>query len=294
MVLFDKLKNISKAVVDELVTDVIIPSLIHTGKIMNENGKSIATNIQSKNKEVLDRISLLEDMQGQGERLEKGIDRNLTMIKARRYNLILQLTRFDDVFEKIHNRPSYKIKSGNFEIPVYDLLNMPSPDTDYDKLDNFLVDMYAEDAGILQGLCRTPVFAAILIFRQKALVNKFDNLLVEVNQCIDNLISLVHYLMKINTTSSNLSKELTELEVVFKEQVDKLSKIVSVKMDFEEFSEEEITILDTNIKLVGIILKLMNAHICDKKEVSAQGFAKVNIDEVLKVVKESEKVRLAV
>ncbi|MBG9657895.1 hypothetical protein [Cytobacillus firmus] len=70
------------------------------------------------------------------------------------------------------------------------------------------MNLYEENAGILQGLLRTPVFAAILKFREKTLMNKIDNVRSEVNECIKSMRPLVQYLNQLNLTSAKMAREL--------------------------------------------------------------------------------------
>ena len=56
-------------------------------------------------------------------------------------------------------------------------------------------------------------------------------------------------------------------------------QIISEKTDFNLFTVQEKVVLDTSIKLVAIIVRLINTHVFEAKSVSKKGFAKVRTSE---------------
>ena len=288
----DKLKIKSKGDVAEAISYVLFPQQIPLNFIMSSVGKNAAASIQSKNDQLARRIEVLEGMQNHGAELEKKIQQQFSEIQSVSTQLQDQLKFFAECFERIHNRPTYGIKEADGLISFDNAFDIPVLMADFARLDGYLVNLYEENAGILQGLLRTPVFAAILKFREKTLMNKMDNVQSEVNQCIESMRPLVQYLNQLNQTSAKMARELKALDSIFSQQIQKLSAIVDEKADFEQFCQNDITVLDTNIKLVRIIVSLLNTHLFNVQEVSEQGFTKVNSAEVLKRVKESERVRL--
>ncbi|MFT4415541.1 hypothetical protein ACLM5H_16930 [Fredinandcohnia humi] len=287
----DKLKIKSKGDVAEIASYVLFPQQIPLKFLMSSIGKGASANIQSKNDKLLARVEILEGLQEHGEELDKKIQQQLTTIQELKTALHSDVEVFAKVFEKIHNRPTYTITTDGLSLTFDDLFDTTATEADFARFDSYLLNIYDEDAGILQGLLRTPVFAAILKFREKALLNKIDNVLEEVNNCIENMEPLVQYLSRLHFTSSRLSKELSLLEPIVKKQIDKLAEVVEVKTDFNQFSKHEITILDTTIKHVRIIVSLMNTHIFNPDEQTTKGLAKINTKEVVQVVKESETIR---
>ncbi|OMF61551.1 hypothetical protein BK139_06855 [Paenibacillus sp. FSL R5-0490] len=287
----DKLKIKSKGDVAEAVSYVLFPQQIPLKLIMSSFGKNAAANIQSKNDQLAGRVKILEDLQSHGAELEKKIQHQFSEIQSVSAQLQDQLKFFAECFERIHNRPTYGIKESNGLISFDKGFDTPVLMADFARFDEYLVNLYEENAGILQGLLRTPVFAAILKFREKTLMNKIDNVRSEVNECIKSMRPLVQYLNQLNLTSAKMGIELKALDSTFSQQVQKLSAIVDEKTDFKQFSQNDMTVLDTAIKLVQIIVSLLNTHLFNVKEVSEQGLAKVNSAEVLMLVAESEKMR---
>ncbi|WP_404356371.1 hypothetical protein LG291_22950 [Cytobacillus firmus] len=287
----DKLKIKSKGDVAEAVSYVLFPQQIPLKFIMSSVGKNAAASIQSKNNQLAGRVQVLEGMQSHGAELEKKIQHQFSEIQSVSAQLQDQLKFFAECFGRIHNRPTYGIKEADGLISFDEGFETPVLMADFARFDEYLVNLYEENAGILQGLLRTPVFAAILKFREKTLKNKIDNVRLEVNKCIKSMRPLVQYLNQLNLTSAKMARELKALDSIFSQQVQKLSAIVDEKTDFEQFSQNDTTVLDTTIKLVQIIVSLLNTHLFSVKEVSEHGFAKINSADVLKVVQESEKVR---
>ncbi|MGN7175657.1 hypothetical protein [Cytobacillus sp. SAFR-174] len=287
----DKLKIKSKGDVAEAVSYVLFHQQIPLKFIMSSVGKNTAASIQSKNDQLAGRVKVLEGLQSHGAELEKKIQHHFSEIQSVSAQLQDQLKLFAECFERIHNRPTYGIKKADGLISFGEGFDTPVLMADFARFDEYLVNLYEENAGILQGLLRTPVFAAILKFREKTLMNKIDNVRSEVNECIKSMRPLVQYLNQLNLTSAKMARELKALNSIFSQQVQKLSGIVDEKTDFEQFSQNDTAILDTTIKLVQIIVSLLNTHLFNVKEVSEHGFAKINSGEVLKVVQESEKVR---
>ncbi|WP_147536275.1 hypothetical protein [Bacillus marasmi] len=290
----DKLKIKSKGDVAEIAANILFPAQIPIKMLMSSLGKNAAANIQDKNDLLLKHVQMLENLQIRGEKLEKEVQDNLSSIRLTKTELQSHLTIFADLFERIHNRPTYRIQYAGASFSLVELFDRSVQELDFARFDDYLINLYDEEAGILQGLLRTPVFAAILKFREKTLINKIDNVKYEVDNCIINLRSLVKYLTKLSSTSGNLAIELNAILDIFKNQLNKLSEIVGNKNDFSQFKEKEITVLDTNIKLVRIIVTLLNIHIFSKDEIDEKGFTKINTEEVEHSINESEKVRIAV
>lgn len=286
-----KLKIQSKGDAAEFASYVLFPQQIPLRLIMSSVGKNAAANIQGKNDQLTERVQVLEGMQSHGSELEGKIKNHFSSIQSIKTQLHANLMFFAECLERIHNRPTYGIKGEDSIISFDELFETSEMIADFGKFDEYLVNLYDENASILQGLLRSPLFAAIMKFREKALMNKIDDVLAEVNECIENMRPLVQYLNQLNLTTAKFEKELHEVEAFFNKQIKKLSDIVDEKSDFDQFTDSEITILDTNIKLVRIIVSLLNIHVFNVNEISEQGFAKVNTTEVIKVVKESELVR---
>ena len=192
---------------------------------------------------------------------------------------------------KIHNRPTYNLSLDGRAVSFEELFKQSDVEADFAMLDSYLINIYDEDAGIMAGLMRSPVFAAILKFREKTLKNKIDNAVQEVNKCIDNMKIVNQYLRQLSTTAGMFEKELHAIESVFKSQLYELADVVDAKQDFDQFTEEEITLLDTNIKLTHIAVALLNTHLFEKVEPDEYGLTPVNESGISKIVSEAILIR---
>lgn len=283
----DKAKIESKADIAEVASYVLFPAQIPLKMIMRNVGKNSSTSINSKNRHLLHRIDVMESYQKEGNMLNDKLNKQLVQITNVKKSLHDQLVFFAEVLEKIHNRPVYNISLNGQKISFEELFKQSGVDADFAMIDSYLINIYDEDAGIMDGLMRSPVFAAILKFREKTLKNKIENAVHEVNECINNMKIINSYLRNMTKTAGNFEKELSAIQSQFSGQVDQLADVVNAKSNFEEFEDEEITLLDTNIKFVHIIVALLNTHLFGKVEPDENGLTPTNEAGVSKVVQEA-------
>ncbi|MGV2939616.1 hypothetical protein AB5I83_08505 [Mesobacillus sp. LC4] len=284
----EKIQNKSRADLVEIGSYVLFPAQIPLKAVMSAVGKNSAYGVQEKSDYLNMRIDILEKQQDQGKNLNEKLTAQFEDIRKVKEQLHTQLEYFAEVFEKIHNRPTYNIKFDGHERTFDELFRHANIDSDFAMFDSYLLKIYDEDAGIIDGLMRSPVFAAILKFRERALKNKIDHAVSEVNQCIENMKVVNDYLASLSSTAAVLAKELHAIEEVFWDFLYELSETVDNKPDFERFTEDEITLLDTNIKLVRVIVALLNTHLFEETAPDANGLKPINQLGVERVAKESE------
>ena len=283
----DKANIESKADIAEVAAYVLFPAQIPLKIIMRNVGKDSSTSINSKNRHLVHRIDVLESYQKEGNMLNDKLNKQLVQITNVKKSLLDQLVFFAEVLEKIHNRPVYNISLNGQKISFEELFKQSVVDADFAMIDSYLIKIYDEDAGIMDGLMRSPVFAAILKFREKTLKNKIENAVHEVNECINNMKIINGYLRKMTKTAGNFEKELSAIQSEFSGQVYQLADVVNAKSNFEEFTNEEITLLDTNIKFVHIIVALLNTHLFEKVEPDKNGLTPTNEAGVSKVIQDA-------
>lgn len=280
----------SKADAVEFAANVLFPANL----ILSNLGKDAASTIQIKNRHLEESIRLLESSQEESRKLDQQLNDQFLRITQLKETLYRHLHNFTEVFEKIHNTPSYDLTLNGEKSSFQELFKQPNTKADFALFDSFLINIYDEDAGIVYGLGRSPAFAAILKFREKTLANKIDNVVQEVEECITNMIIINDHLKQLTLTAKIFEKELSAVEIAFSKLVQSLTDVVNVKKDFEQFTDEEITLLDATIKIVRIVVSLLNTHLFEKAEPNKDGLIPINKDVVTKTVQESTALRSAI
>ncbi len=283
----EKLNIKSKADIVEATSYVLFPAQIPIKAVMSAVAKNSANSVHERNDTLNSRIQLLEKYQKEGKLLNEHLNTHLEEISKVKATIHQQLEVFSQAFEQIHNRPTYKLQLDGVSMTFDELFQHSGIDSEFAKFDSYLLKIYDEDAGIIDGLMRSPLFAAILKFREKALKEKIENALAEVNACIKNMEIVNQYFHDLDSTAEMFEKELKIIEKEFWILVLSLSELVKEKTDFEEFSKEEIMLLDTNIKFVRVVVNLLNTHLFEQAEPDANGLTPINKDGVKKVIVES-------
>ncbi|KRF67621.1 hypothetical protein ASG99_15070 [Bacillus sp. Soil768D1] len=115
----------------ELTSNVLFPAQIPFKVLISAFGKNSANKVQEKSNYLNMQIKILENYQSEGKRLSEKLNLHLEGISKVKALMHTQLEFFSEVFEQIHNRPTYNVSFEGCEMTNDELFRHSNIDSDF-------------------------------------------------------------------------------------------------------------------------------------------------------------------
>lgn len=194
------------------------------------------------------------------------------------------LAVFASEFEKLHNKPHYKLKSIETKLNVKLAIDH-GQGIEFSKLDSALLKIYDNDFSVLSLFKESPITANILKLREKSLTEEINQCMSEIVSCIRNVQKVNHDLTKLYELTHSLNSELIKTEVLLDSEIEAFLDVMNVYgTDYELYDEHADLVIDNVIKMVALAVRLLNTPIYSKEQGS-----ELNTDVAFQVITDSER-----
>ncbi|GGA43085.1 hypothetical protein [Psychrobacillus lasiicapitis] len=239
--------------------------------------KDLDANLTAKANEL---NSLLDDK----EVLERKVAIELENGGMVRQNIRNSLAVFASEFEKLHNKPEYKLKSIETKLNVKLAIDH-GQGIEFSKLDSTLLKIYENDFSVLSLFKESPITATILKLREKSLTEEINQCMSEVVSCIRNIQKINHDLKKLYELTHSLNSELMKTKVLLDSEIEAFMDVMNVYgTDYELYDERADLVIDNVIKMVALAVRLLNTPIYSKEQGN-----ELNTDIAFQVITDSER-----
>lgn len=183
-----------------------------------------------------------------------------------RQNIRNSLAFFASEFEKLHNKPEYKLKSIETKLNVKLAIDH-GQGIDFSKLDSALLKIYDNDFNVLSLFKQSPFTSAILKLREKSLTEEVNQCMSEVVSCIHNVQKINHGLTKLYELTHSLNSEIIKTKVLLDSEIEEFMDVMNVYgTDYELYDERADLIIDNVLKMVALAVRLLNTPIYSKEQ----------------------------
>lgn len=146
---------------------------------------------------------------------------------------------------------------------------------------------------VLGGAVAGPIIAVgglLLNAKGNSSIEKAQEAEKEVEKIVKVIDESCDFLSKLKSLCFTLRQELEKTQKVYIQQVQQLEKLVSQKVDYRTYTNEERQIVDNNIKIVGILYRLSMQNLLDDKQ-KENNNPKILNDNVNNLIKEVQQQR---
>ena len=163
--------------------------------------------------------------------------------------------RFSHAIEQIKGLPEFEQKAKDpFTLPEYSF-------NDFKKFETFQNDMHKK----FLTMTMIPFIGGALAFgsvlkelKDNSNLEKALEMQYEVDQIVTSIDKSVNFLIRLEILAHKMELHLDMIHKIYRKQVYKLETLVARNTDYSSYSDEEKMLVDTNIKLVAVLHRLIN------------------------------------
>jgi|GEM_PF-2307345 len=173
--------------------------------------------------------------------------------------------RFSNAFEQLKNRPEFEQKANeSFTLPKLTFY-------DFQKFKTFQIEIHQYFIAILvipfigQFLAMGSIFKEL---KNNSNLEKALEIKREVNEINRSIRKSIDFLIRLDVLATKMEIHLNMIHKIYRKQVYEFETLVARNTDYASYTQEEKMLVDTNIKLVAILYKLINQELTQQEEQS--------------------------
>ncbi|WP_214849773.1 hypothetical protein [Exiguobacterium sp. s138] len=186
---------------------------------------------------------------------EEETSEQLATLEKLEVKIFKSFQRFSHAFEQIKGLPEFEQKAKDpFTLPEYSF-------NDFKKFETFQTDMHKK----FLTMTMIPFIGGPLAFgsvlkelKDNSNLDKALRVQYEVDQIVASIDKSVKFLIRLEILAHKMELHLYMIHKIYRKQVYKLETLVAHNTDFNSYTHEERLLVDTNIKLVAVLHRLIN------------------------------------